>query len=375
VGCEQSALDKLLCAVGRHGWPLNIKRYDMLIRSLPVVAAAVLLPLTPVRFADEQPADVGRAVTVEEYGVYVSLAEGLSEEFETVVDALTSAFDSAGWALLAEYESGIDRDDCSYRSAVLVVNSSEYASSVVNMGTHAAFALPIRVIVYQDENGAHVAAANPLSLNRTIISEDGFVAQSADVVEQLKSIAATTFPGSGSSRQYGQMRNRGRISRTMGLIAGGAFTDKIETITRVRPEDGEGLSEVAHRIYEGLGDVGGSWDWDIRTVFMLDMSDQGAVVMGVTGEPMEAKAFQIVGSGNNSARSELACPGIDHAAAFPIELVLIEHDGRIAVQIIDAMFRMKMYFEDAGRVKFAANMLMPGSIEDEIRDKVEESLY
>ena len=43
--------------------------------------------------------------------------------------------------------------------------------------------------------------------------------------------------------------------------------------------------------------------------------------------------------------------------------------------MIDGMFRMKMYFEDAGKMKFAANMRMPGSIEDEIRDKVEESLY
>jgi hypothetical protein len=108
---------------------------------------------------------------------------------------------------------------------------------------------------------------------------------------------------------------------------------------------------------------------------LLDKSDQGAVIMGVTGEPMEAKAFQIVGPGNNSARDGLACPGIDHAAAFPIELVLVEEEGRVVVTIIDAMFRMKMYFEDAGKVKFAANMLMPGSIEDEIRDKVEESLY
>jgi uncharacterized protein (DUF302 family) len=283
--------------------------------------------------------------------------------------------DAAGWQLLANYESGVDRDDCAYRSSVLAVNSSEYASSLLSMGAHAAFALPIRMMVYQDENGTHVAAANPLSLNRTIVSEGGLATESAEVVEQLRAVAAAAFPNNTSSRQFGQMRDRGRISRTMGLIAGGAFKDKIETVTRIRPENGEGLSEVAQRIYDGLGDVGGSWAWDIRPIFLLDMAAEGAVVIGVTGEPMEAKAFQIVGGGNNSARKDLACPGIDHAAAFPIELVLVEEDGRIAVRIIDAMFRMKMYFEDAGKVKFAANMLMPGSIEDEIRDKVEESLY
>ena len=31
------------------------------------------------------------------------------------------------------------------------------------------------------------------------------------------------------------------------------------------------------------------------------------------------------------------------------------------------MYRMKMYFEDAGKMKCAASMRMPGSIEDEIR--------
>jgi uncharacterized protein (DUF302 family) len=344
-------------------------------RFLPVVAAVVLIPIVPGQLALTAPERVAAVGSEEEHGVFVSLAEGLAGEFDDVVETLVSALETSGWELLASYEVGVDRDECSYRATVLAVNSPDYASSVLQMGTHAAFALPLRISVFQDENGTHVAAANPLSLNRTIVSEDGFLEQSSDVVAQMKSVAASAFPGNGSSRQYGQMRDRGRIARTMGLIAGGAFTDKIETVIRVRPENDEGLSEVAHRIYEGLGNVGGSWDWDIRPVFMLDMADEGAVVIGVTGEPMEAKAFQIVGSGNNSSREDLACPGIDHAAAFPIELVLVEEEGRFVVKIVDAMFRMKMYFEDAGKVKFAANMLMPGSIEDEIRDKVEESLY
>jgi len=41
---------------------------------------------------------------------------------------------------------------------------------------------------------------------------------------------------------------------------------------------------------------------------------------------------------------------------------------------VDAMFRMKMYFEDAGKWAFMKNMGMPGSLADEIRVKVRESL-
>ena len=56
--------------------------------------------------------------------------------------------------------------------------------------------------------------------------------------------------------------------------------------------------------------------------------------------------------------------------------MLLTRDGDVVtVLMVDSMFRMKMYFEDAGKMKFAANMRMPGSIEHEVRDKVEETLY
>lgn len=44
--------------------------------------------------------------------------------------------------------------------------------------------------------------------------------------------------------------------------------------------------------------------------------------------------------------------------------------GQIRVTLVDEMYRMKMYFEDAGKMKFAMNMGMPGSIEREIRDLI-----
>ena len=98
-------------------------------------------------------------------------------------------------------------------------------------------------------------------------------------------------------------------------------------------------------------------------------------MIGMTSGEMEGKAFDIVKEGTDEARADFACPGLAHAAAFPLELVLVEEDGEVKVLIIDAMFRMKMYFEDAGKMKFAANMKMPPSLEGEMRDKIEDSLY
>jgi hypothetical protein len=42
---------------------------------------------------------------------------------------------------------------------------------------------------------------------------------------------------------------------------------------------------------------------------------------------------------------------------------------------VDEMYRMKMFFEDAGKMKFARNMGMPGSIEDEIKDLIRSALF
>jgi hypothetical protein len=101
----------------------------------------------------------------------------------------------------------------------------------------------------------------------------------------------------------------------------------------------------------------------------------GMSVLGVTGERMEARSFAIVGRGGDKSRSDFACPGLDHAAAYPIEIVFTEKDGAVEIHMVDAMFRMKMFFEDAGKLKFARNMGMPGSIADEIRDLIRASLF
>lgn len=241
-------------------------------------------------------------------------------------------------------------------------------------GPRAAFALPLRIAVFEDENGIHVAAVNPQSLTRTIISEMAFAAQAAAMVEALEAMVASEFTSGLTLEQYGQMRDRGLIGKTMGLIAGGPFEGKVEKIASASAED-ETLESMAETIYAGLQDEAGSRKWEIRPVYMLDLQEQDVIIIGVTGAPMESKSYNIVGAGGDESRKDLACPGLAHAAAYPIELVIAREDDRINVLLIDEMFRMKMYFEDAGKMKFAANMKMPGSIENEIRDKVEESLY
>ncbi len=309
----------------------------------------------------------------DEHGVYLKLAANIVGSLDDVTTQTIEAFRAAGWQLLADYQAGVDENDCSYGARVLVLNNDANARRIAQFGSDAAFAIPVRIGVFEDERGIQISATNPLSLNRTIVSETELRSQSTALTGEMRTIIGSVFPDHVSSAEYGQMRDRGLISRTMGLIAGGPFTDKIETLYSGRL-DGETFSEFGERLYQGLADVGGSWRWGMRPVYKLELQSEQVIVIGMTGADMEARSFHIVGNGNDNSRGDLACPGIDHSAAYPIGLVISMDGDEVKVRAVDGMFRMKVFFEDAGNMKFAANMRMPGTIEDEIRDKVEEAL-
>ena len=71
-------------------------------------------------------------------------------------------------------------------------------------------------------------------------------------------------------------------------------------------------------------------------------------------------------AGEKRASDSYKFPGIDHNTAFPIEVIVYKDDNRIKVVTLDGMYRMKVYFEDAGKWAFMKNMGMPGQIEKEI---------
>jgi hypothetical protein len=61
-----------------------------------------------------------------------------------------------------------------------------------------------------------------------------------------------------------------------------------------------------------------------------------------------------------------SCPGIDHALAFPFEVVIDSTGKDIVEETLRVMFKMKTYFGDTGEMAFLKHYFMPGNIEDEI---------
>ena len=151
----------------------------------------------------------------------------------------------------------------------------------------------------------------------------------------------------------------------MGVMAGGPFGEKVADLSVVAGEDWKG---VAERVKVGLEKKGPRWG--LHLAYVLEIPEAETVVLGTTGTPMDSQSFSIVGAGADSSRDGLKCPGLDHAGAYPLEVVVTKDAGAVNVRRVDSMYRMKMYFEDAGKWAFMKNMGMPGSIADEISARV-----
>lgn len=74
--------------------------------------------------------------------------------------------------------------------------------------------------------------------------------------KMLRELLAANVHGTVSQQQYGQVREKGYISRTMGVMAGGDFIDKIVDLAVVKNQD---LQTVAAKVRWGLQQVRKKW--------------------------------------------------------------------------------------------------------------------
>jgi uncharacterized protein (DUF302 family) len=291
----------------------------------------------------------------EKYGTFVKVVENATGSFDDISKAVESGLQKAGWEVLGTYDTGVPQG-CSFRSRVIIFSSKDYAASILSNGVKSAFALPLRAGVYEDESGIHVAVVNPASVNRTVIDEaklDDFSAASAkSTVDAISS----AVPGTAVKRQIGEIRARGRISG----MGGGDFTDKIKDIYIAKDSADPAMNQVVEGVRKGI--LGNTKGW--KLTYLYDLSDHDVIIFGVTNSMMERRAFTIAGEKRSSGSYKF--PGLDHGSSFPIEVIVYKDNGKVKAVTLNGMYRMKMYFEDAGMWAFMKNMSMPGEIEDEI---------
>jgi uncharacterized protein (DUF302 family) len=306
----------------------------------------------------------------KEYGVYEYVVQSAQGSFDEIATALENAATAAGMRLLAKVDAGVPKN-CSYKARVFVLYDSAYAQQIMAANRQTGpFAVVDRLNLFEDENGLHVAVVNPHSINRTVLMDDQkYEAMTAARLQALRTMITAAVPGKASDKQYGQMRAAGYIGKTMGVMAGGSFDGKLVDLAVVREGN---WKEVAAKVRRALSQK--SKQWGMHLIYELELPAYETALFGTTGTPMDSKSFSIVGAGADETRKKFKCAGLAHAAAYPIEIVVAKEDDAVKVRLVEVMFRMKMYFEDAGKWAFMKNVRMPGSIQDELGEQVKTGL-
>lgn len=331
-------------------------------RSLFRPAAALAVALAVATTAGAAPAAAP--------GVYQYVVHQAEGSVESVAAAIASAAAGAGFQLLARVPVGAPAG-CGFQAEVVALYALDYGGKVVAANRRTGpFAVVDRVNVFEDEKGVHVSVLNPRSVLRTVLMDDQ---KHAALIEShlsaLRALVSGVVKGTPASQDYGEAREKGYIGKTMGVMAGGPFTEKVQDVGVVGGGDWKGIAE---RVRAGLEKKGPKWG--LHLAYTLEIPEAETVVLGSTGTPMDSQSFQIVGAGADSARDGLKCPGLAHAGAYPLEVVVTKDAGSVRVRLVDTMYRMKLYFEDAGKWAFMKNMGMPGSIHDELAAQIKSGL-
>jgi uncharacterized protein (DUF302 family) len=300
-------------------------------------------------------------VHAEDFGMYVKVLDKFQGTFEEAVKSAEQALGKNGWQILASYDASVP-EGCIHKAHTLVIHSPAYAAKIMAHGAKSAFALPLRVGIFTDENGTSLSFTNPASLNRTVLGDSVEKELSAGTMKELSALLASAGKGKVVNQQIGEVRSKGHV----GGMGGGAFTDKIEEVYK-REDSGNAFRETSGKVKEGITSNSGGW----RLIYAVDLGND-VTVYGVNKAGTEAKAFKIAGEKRESKTN--VCPGVDHVSAFPVEVVVYREKGVVGVMLLDEMYRMKVYFEDAGKWAFMKNMGMPGAIEKEIIEMVTSKL-
>lgn len=295
-------------------------------------------------------------------GVYEYVIQKSDMSFDAASQALAAQFDQGQFRLLATLDMSAG-DACAYKARVFVVYDSVYSAALLNANKKTApFAAAERINLFQDEVGLHVSIVNPLCVHRTILMQDKQYTELFDAQRlALRSNILEAVSGEESSEQYGQVRSKGLIGKTMGVMAGGPFDGKIKLIAEKSGDFDATVAQLEASLSKKT-------KWDLHLAYTLHLA-KDIVVLGSTGSAMERKSFSIVQAGADKTRKKFDCPGLAHAAAYPVEIVVV-NDGGIKVYMVDMMYRMKMYFEDAGKIAFMKNMAMPGSLTKELSRQI-----
>jgi uncharacterized protein (DUF302 family) len=344
------------------------------------------------------------------HGIYLLTVSNLKGDIQKVGEEIKSKLENAGFNV--QYYDDLatpdivrkdKKDQCGLKAKLIVATSSSYSQMITSYGNKYLVAAFLRVGIYETEDGIQVQIADPETINRIIFNdlyEEGKEKEYFQVVNKTKEFKSQLIKaihaingGNKVEKPMPPIRSDEDLqesARDMFMMVGKMtfFNDEDQfpqIYARKNSEGKAGIEKLLSEIKNNLKnfkptkeDVEYRWTsspeilkWKI--ISMEYSPDSTAVVLGITRTRTEGLSFHIAGSSRESSANK--CPGIDHAAAYPIEVLVMQKGNQVVVHTARQMFRMDMYFWDAGMAAFMNHMSMPGILDESIRKAVLGNSY
>jgi len=333
-----------------------------------------------------------------EHGISLHAVADISQDVDFVTSKLDSELVKNGYSVLSNRKISTpdmvrenNEDLCGYEAKALVFTSSEYVTLLTSFGKKYLVAAFLRAGIFQTPTGTQLTFANPETINRVIFNdlpEDKYkeiVDATVKLKQELLELAHALELGNNVNIEMEPVRDDDDLyeaSRDMFMMVGPmTFFQDEDQFPMIYSEENKngvkGLQELFSKIktnikeFEPLeDDVAYRWtpnasdlNWEI--ISEVYSEDSTALLFGITRPRTEAVSFRIAGEKREDDGNY--CPGIDHCSAYPIEILLISEENKINVYTPREMFRMDMYFWDAGKMAFMNYMQMPGILDESIK--------
>ena len=313
---------------------------------------------------------IGNAFAAEEYGIFERILEA-SGSFNDTTAALEKALAESKLTLQAKRDLTVK--DKVQQARVYIVTSPVYMEATKDESPDTISAQILRIGVYEYGEGkkVHINMGNPVAHAMVFYSGSknyaNLLAAAKATAQEIKDIAAKV-PGKQVSVQLEPVRSEKTLNKFNGdgpakMMA--KFRNWKDSQNEVFKDKSENFAATVARVENTLRasqdkGVDDSSGWRLLSKIPVGAN---AVYFGITNDYTENKCISI----NSDFRSEGKAkdaphPGVDHAPAMPMEVLVINDGKEVKVVQYGEMWRMQLYFWDSGYMAFAKNTLIPSII-------------
>lgn len=312
----------------------------------------------------------GAARAADEHGIFERILAA-SGSFEETSAALEKNLGESKLTLHAKHDLKIP--DGAQKARVYVLTSPAYLEAAKSAPANTASAQILRVAVYQFGEGkkTYINMANPVAHAMVFYGEQKdypqLLAAAKTVAQEIRDVAAKV-PGTAETGQLEPTRSEKTLKKFNGdgpakMMAKWRNWEESQIVLfEGKPEEFNAIVARVEKALAASKDKGSDDSSGWRLISQISVS-ANVVYFGISNDYTESKCVRINSDFRSDGKSKDApYPGVDHASALPLEILVINDGKTVRAVQYGQMWRMQLYFWDSGYMAFTKNTFVPSAI-------------